>query len=220
MSNAFDAAMWATMALTITVLFVATAIAAVVVMREGHVDKPTVWSLRLGLLVSILGMTVAFLMVISSAAQRAQHPRQLIGSHTVGAPDGGPTIPFLGWSSTNGDLRIGHFVGIHALQIVPLFALLLGLLATRIPRLRNETVRLRLVWTVACSYAGLTVLVTWQALRAQSLVKPDSLTITVGIVWAVATLRAAVWSLRIPQQDKDNAEPVPSAPVVREEVPV
>ncbi|OYQ33131.1 hypothetical protein CHU92_13390 [Flavobacterium cyanobacteriorum] len=40
--------------------------------------------------------------------------------HTVGAPDGGKGLPIVNWSSHNGDLRIAHFLGIHAIQIVPL----------------------------------------------------------------------------------------------------
>ncbi|HJT53829.1 MAG TPA: hypothetical protein VJ848_08255 [Candidatus Angelobacter sp.] len=47
------------------------------------------------------------------------------GSHTVGAADGGPGLPFLNWSTIAGDLRIAHFIAIHAIQIVPLFAYLL-----------------------------------------------------------------------------------------------
>jgi hypothetical protein len=53
------------------------------------------------------------------------------GSHTVGAPDGGPGLPFLNWSTIAGDLRIAHFIAIHAIQIVPLFAYLLWQMTPR-----------------------------------------------------------------------------------------
>jgi hypothetical protein len=42
--------------------------------------------------------------------------------HTIGAPDGQEGIFFLNWAKAYGDLRIAHFFGLHALQIVPLFA--------------------------------------------------------------------------------------------------
>lgn len=44
-------------------------------------------------------------------------------SHNVGVVDGGAGLPLVNWSTIGGDLRIGHFFGLHGLQIIPLFAL-------------------------------------------------------------------------------------------------
>jgi len=42
--------------------------------------------------------------------------------HTWGAPDGQEGIFFLNWAKGQIDLRIFHFLGLHALQVIPLFA--------------------------------------------------------------------------------------------------
>jgi hypothetical protein len=196
--TAFDATMWAVMAASILVLWIATLVGAVVIMRERYADLPSLWALRLGTLISLAGMAVAFMMVISTSAQRAERPRTTVGAHSVGVVDGGPGMPVTGWNLAGGDLRAAHFIGIHGLQAVPLFLVLLGLLAPRLPRLRDERVRVRLVWTFAGGYAGLLVLTTWQALRRQAFLSPDALTLGALGALVIGTAVAAVWAFTPP----------------------
>jgi hypothetical protein len=106
----------------------------------------------------------------------------IAGAHSVGVADGGPGLPLVGWSTTGGDLRVGHFVGLHALQALPLLALLLG---TRL----DQLTRIRLLAVAGSAYGILTVLLTWQALRGQPLLRPDALTVT---GWAALALATAV----------------------------
>ncbi|WP_018330716.1 hypothetical protein [Actinomycetospora chiangmaiensis] len=188
----FDTAVWAVMGSSIAVLWVANLVIAVTLLRERSLTPSIAWGVRLGLLVSLLGMAVAFLMTSPSgyqiAAAKAGRGMPMAGAHAVGVPDGGPGLALLGWSTTGGDLRVGHFVGLHGLQVVPLVALGLLLLASRVPALRDETVRVRLVMVAAAAWTGLTLLLTWQALRAQPLFAPDAVTLAVvgGLVVATA----------------------------------
>jgi hypothetical protein len=47
------------------------------------------------------------------------------GRHTIGGDDGGPGMAVTNWSATHGDLRVSHFFSLHALQVIPLFAIIL-----------------------------------------------------------------------------------------------
>lgn len=53
------------------------------------------------------------------------------GSHSVGLESG--RSPLFGWNRSGGDLRIAHFLGIHAQQAIPILA---ALVAGAAPRLR------------------------------------------------------------------------------------
>ena len=44
--------------------------------------------------------------------------------HAVGVPEGSAGLPVVNWSTEGGDLRVAHFLGLHGLQAIPLFALL------------------------------------------------------------------------------------------------
>ncbi|MFD0819784.1 hypothetical protein ACFQ0D_16060 [Micromonospora zhanjiangensis] len=119
------------------------------------------------------------------------------GAHSVGVPDGGAGLPLVGWSTTGGDLRIGHFVGLHALQALPLLAILLNRLRARL----DEYTRARLVVVAGAAYGVLTVLLTWQALRGQPLLRPDTGTLAAvaALVVATGTVGGLVLARRRPE---------------------
>ena len=99
----------------------------------------------------------------------------------MGAPDGGPGPSGTGWSTEHGDLRIPHFIGLHALQALPLIAFVM-----RRFRLNIDT-RVRLTLIAAGSYFTLVVLLLIQGLRGQPILRPDALTFGLFGAWALVT---------------------------------
>lgn len=106
--------------------------------------------IRLGLLIFLLGSVQGFVMIAH-------------GGHTVGAADGGPGIPLVGWSSVAGDLRVAHFIGIHALQVLPFLGLIIDRWSAD-PRLRVGAALL-----AAAAYLGLGLAAFDAAVRGRPL---------------------------------------------------
>ncbi|MEV7294350.1 hypothetical protein AB0N79_22420 [Streptomyces microflavus] len=191
-----DTALFSVMGITIIVLWAATLAIGILLLRASIADRAAAWAIRGGVLIALVGAGLGFLMTLPSAEQQAAgnlDTAEVIGAHSVGVPDGGPAMPLTGWSTTGGDLRAPHFVGMHALQLIPLFLIALVLLAPRLARLRDAGVRLRLVRVATAGYAGLVALTTWQALRGQSLIHPDAATLMAAGV-LLAAVAAGVWA--------------------------
>lgn len=177
-ATAFDTAVWNAMGMAITIAWVLNLLAAILLLRQRLPDPAFAWSLRLGVLVSFVGMGVAYFMAFASpeptpAAEEGEI-LAVAGAHAVGVADGGAGLPIVGWSTEGGDLRVPHFVGLHALQLLPLVGWLLA--APRLVWLGPRR-RLALVWIVGAAYLGLVLLLTWQARRGQSVTEPDALTL-------------------------------------------
>ncbi len=212
-----DQGLFTTMGLTIAVLWVATLVIAVLLFRAHLGDRAATWAIRLGLLLALAGLLLGGLMVLPTPEQQAAGAlRTLVGAHSVGVPDGGPAMPLTGWNTTGGDLRIPHFVGMHALQGLPLFLYALEALSGRCARLRRERIRLRLVLVAAGWTTGLLALVTWQALRGQALIHPDGATLGALAALTAATTAGTFAALRRPGSGTGPVTPPPPAATTTE----
>lgn len=144
-STPFYAAMFSLMALAATLATLAVGYIGIKFFSHSFQDLPAyyVWAIRLGIVLFVIFSFEGFVM-----GGRM--------THTVGGADGSSGIPFLNWSRVFGDLRVAHFVGMHALQVLPLFAWFFF-----------KNVRL----TVGASvlYACLAIYILAQALKGKSL---------------------------------------------------
>jgi hypothetical protein len=184
-----NTALWFTMGAFIVLVWMMNLLLAIALLLQRMPDRAFAWSLRLGLLISAIGMATAFFMVTPRPEQAARiaggYGPHIVGAHSVGVADGSPGLPVLGWSTVGGDLRVAHFVGLHALQVLPF----LGWLLTRrkgVLGLLPASDRLTLLWSAGVAYLGLVLILTWQALRGQSVVHPDTKTLAAASSLAAA----------------------------------
>jgi len=195
-----DAALFETMGLAISLLWFAELYIAVRAFRVSFPSRTRAWAIRLGLVGALAGGAIGFLMPRPTPAQlatlRAHQPTPLIGAHAVGVADGGPGLPVTRWSTEGGDLRAPHFLGLHALQALPLAAWLLERRRRRLARglsgpAATAAASARPIVALGVGWIGLTLVALGQALRGQPLLAPDGLTLAAAALVLAASVAIA-----------------------------
>ncbi|MFQ3575588.1 MAG: hypothetical protein SNJ77_04040 [Cytophagales bacterium] len=147
LSTSFYATMYSLMALAATLATLYTAYVGFLFFKNSFPDLPNyyIWAIRLGIVIFVIFSFEGFVM-----GSRL--------NHSVGALNHNSNLFILGWSNTVGDLRVSHFIGMHALQVLPILSYYV---------LKNTKL------TVGLSFIyGLLVLLTLiQALQGKPLIK-------------------------------------------------
>jgi hypothetical protein len=110
-SSPLYASLFSMMALAATLVTLYTAYIAFQFFAHSFPQLPThyLWAIRLSLLIFVVFSFEGFAM-----GSRL--------SHSVGALNDNSNLWILGWSKTVGDLRVSHFFGMHALQVLPVLS--------------------------------------------------------------------------------------------------
>ena len=201
-ATTFDTAVFAVMGLSILVAWVMAVAVTVALFRQAFADPALGAAIRVGMLITVIGFGTGGMMTQPTSAQledaRETRRMPISGAHTVGAPDGGPGLPGTGWSREHGDLRVPHFLGLHAIQTIPAILWLMGA--------ASPEVRRRAVFVVSLSYASLFAILLGQALAGQSVIAPQGGALTALIVWLAATALGIV-SVRFARRDRVQTLP-------------
>jgi uncharacterized BrkB/YihY/UPF0761 family membrane protein len=177
-------AIWSIMATFISIVLFSTIFISLMILFQKQQEFNLKLALALGSINTAVGMGLAYLMTWPTATQLANY-QGIAGAHAVGVSDGGPGLPFLGWSTVAGDLRVGHFFGLHSIQVAAILLAISLLLpfAFRIPLIVVGNI------TWLC-FVGL---VTWQSLRAEPFASPSETTLVgYAVLLSVAALSFAL----------------------------
>lgn len=111
LSTPLYSALYSMMALAATLVTLYTAYVGFLFFTDSFPNLPDyyVWSIRLGIVIFVIFSFEGFVM-----GSRL--------NHSVGAFNDNSNRFIVGWSKTVGDLRISHFIGMHALQVLPIFS--------------------------------------------------------------------------------------------------
>ena len=147
MSTPLSSTLFSIMALAATVATLYTAYISLLFFATSFPTLPAyyVWSIRFALILFVIFAFEGFAMGARL-------------SHSVGGNDDSFGLPVVNWSKKFGDLRIAHFIGMHALQVLPIFSFYL---------LKNT----KAVLFVSILYTILSIFTLYIALKGKSMFK-------------------------------------------------
>ena len=142
--------LYSMMALAASLVTLYTAYVGLLFFINSFPDLPNyyVWAIRLGIIIFVIFSFEGFAM-----GSRL--------NHSVGALNDNSNLFLIGWSKTVGDLRVSHFIGMHALQILPIVSYY-GLKSTKL------TIGLSVI------YGLLALLTLIQALQGRPFIKTNN----------------------------------------------
>lgn len=156
-ANHFDGFVFSTMGFLIAVnTFLVLFLTFLYFQTNFKLPAAILWGMRLGLIVFLAGSLQGGFMASQTG-------------HGVGAADGGAGLPFVNWSTTAGDLRVAHFLGLHAFQTIPLFAVAAVYLQERFSFVKPTA----LTVIFAAVYFAAFTLIFAQALAGKPLLKTE-----------------------------------------------
>jgi hypothetical protein len=148
LSTPVYAALYSMMALAATLVTLYTAYIGVLFFTNSFPELPNyyVWAIRLSIILFVVFSFEGFAMGSKL-------------NHSVGALNDNSNLFIIGWSKTVGDLRVSHFIGMHALQVLPFLSYYV---------LKNT----KLTFGLSIIYGMLAIMTLIQALKGRPFIKP------------------------------------------------
>jgi hypothetical protein len=111
LSTPFYSGLFSLMAMAATLVTLYTAYVGFLFFSQTFPELPNhyLWAIRFGIMIFVIFAFEGFVM-----GSRL--------SHSVGAINDNSNWFIVGWSKTVGDLRVSHFIGMHALQVLPVLS--------------------------------------------------------------------------------------------------
>ena len=134
LSSPLNASIFGVMGVAIGVVALLTIVMTIAIIRQPVLPVLVHRALVAGLVLSLAGMLQGYRMTSPTPAQIEGYRVGIVrasGSHHVGAHQPGSGLPIVGWSTTAGDWRLAHFIGLHGLQLLLLLAAALQPLQTK-----------------------------------------------------------------------------------------